>query len=430
MYKHLEHGKQLKMFVDQAEALTAPLMKQIDDVAEKNQFRVLQAFRNNQVSDYHFTPSTGYGYDDVGRDTLEEVYAEVFGAEAAIVRPQMMSGTHTIALALYGVLRPGDELLYITGEPYDTLHEVIGLRGNNNGSLKDFGIRYNDVPLTEEGIDYERVKASINENTKVIGIQRSKGYSKRPAFTIVDIKKMTSFVKSIKEDVIVFVDNCYGEFVEEIEPCHVGVDLIAGSLIKNPGGGIVKTGGYIAGREELVDLCAQRFSAPGVGAEIGATLYSLLEMYQGLFLAPFIVAQALKGAIFTSAMMEQFDYEPYPKWKEKRGDLVQSVQFKNADEMITFCQAIQYASPINAHVTPYPSGMPGYDDEVIMAAGAFIQGSSIELSADGPIRPPFVAYVQGGLTYSHVKIAILHALDLLAQKGYLSLSPLNKQKTL
>ncbi|MFA8438721.1 aminotransferase class I/II-fold pyridoxal phosphate-dependent enzyme [Pueribacillus sp. YX66] len=427
MYKHLKYGQQLKTFVDRAEKMTAPLMKRIDDIAEENQFRVLQAFRNNQVSDYHFTPSTGYGYDDIGRDTLEQVYAEVFGAEAAIVRSQMMSGTHAIALALYGVLRPGDELLYITGEPYDTLHEVIGLRGRNNGSLIDFGIRYNDVPLTEEGVDYEKVKASINENTKVIGIQRSKGYTKRPAFTIEDIKEMTSFVKSIKEDVIVFVDNCYGEFVEEKEPCHVNVDLIAGSLIKNPGGGIVKTGGYIAGRKELVNLCAQRFSAPGVGAEIGATLYSLLEMFQGFFLAPFIVAQALKGAIFTSAMVEQFGYEAYPKWNEKRGDLVQSVQFKNADEMITFCQAIQYASPINAHVTPYPSEMPGYDDEVIMAAGAFIQGSSIELSADGPIRPPYIAYVQGGLTYSHVKIAILHALDLLAQKGYLS--PFTNEQT-
>lgn len=421
MYKHLEYGEQLSKVVEQAEKTAHDLFKRIDEVAEYNQFRVLEAFRNHQVSDYHFTPSTGYGYDDVGRDTLENVYAEVFGAEAALVRPQIMSGTHAIALALYGVLRPGDELLYISGQPYDTLHEVIGLRGNNNGSLKDFGITYRDVPLTNEGIDYEKVKASIHENTKVIGIQRSKGYSKRPAFTIEDIQEMTAFVKSIKEDVIVFVDNCYGEFVEEKEPCHVGVDLMAGSLIKNPGGGIVKTGGYIVGRKDLVELCAQRYSAPGVGAEIGATLYSLMEMYQGFFLAPHVVSQALKGAIFTSAIMEHLGFEPFPKWNEKRGDLVQSVQFKSADEMIAFCQAIQYASPINAHVTPYPSEMPGYDDEIIMAAGAFIQGSSIELSADGPIRPPYVAYVQGGLTYSHVKIAILHALNLLAKKGYVTL---------
>ena len=282
MYEHLEYGQQLKSIVDEVESKTHSLFKQIDKIAEANQFRVLKAFRNHQVSDYHFTPSTGYGYDDVGRDTLEKVYAEVFGAESALVRPQMMSGTHAIALALYGVLRPGDELLYITGAPYDTLHEVIGLRGNNNnGSLKDFGIRYQDVPLREGKIDYDKVKASIDEHTKVIGIQRSKGYSNRPAFTIEDIKEMTDFVKSVKQDVIVFVDNCYGEFIEEKEPCHVGVDLIAGSLIKNPGGGIVKTGGYIAGRYELVEQCAQRFSAPGVGAEIGATLYSLLEMSQG-----------------------------------------------------------------------------------------------------------------------------------------------------
>lgn len=421
MYKQLEYGETLANIVERVEMTIHDLCKQVDKIAEANQFRVLEAFRNNQVSDYHFTPSTGYGYDDVGRETLERVYAEVFGAEAAIVRPQIMSGTHAIALALYGVLRPKDELLYITGTPYDTLHEVIGIRGKGNGSLKDFGITYRDVPMTADGIDYETIKKSIHERTKVIGIQRSRGYSKRPALAIEDIRKMTEFVKAIKEDVIVFVDNCYGEFVEELEPCHVGVDLMAGSLIKNPGGGIVKTGGYIVGRKDLVDLCAQRYSAPGVGTEIGATLYSLLEMYQGFFLAPHVVSQALKGAIFTSAIMEHVGFQPFPKWDEKRGDLVQAVQFHHADEMIAFCQAIQYASPINAHVTPYPSEMPGYDDDIIMAAGAFIQGSSIELSADGPIRPPYVAYVQGGLTYSHVKIAILHALNLLAKKGYLSL---------
>ncbi len=420
MYRHLEYGQQLKRIAEDIEDTIEPLCKRIDKIAEANQFRVLQAFRHNQVSDYHFTPSTGYGYDDVGRETLENVYAEVFGAESAIVRPQIMSGTHAIAIALYGVLRPGDELLYISGEPYDTLHEVIGLRGERNGSLQEFGVRYNDVPMNDEGIDLQKVKASINENTKVIGIQRSKGYANRPSITIEAIQKAVSFVKSIKPDVIVFVDNCYGEFIEEKEPCHVGVDLIAGSLIKNPGGGIVKTGGYIAGRKELVEQCAHRFSAPGVGAEIGATLYSLLEMYQGLFLAPIIVSQALKGAVFASAILERCSYEAFPKWNEKRGDLVQSVQFANADEMIAFCQAIQSASPINSHVTPYPSEMPGYDDEVIMAAGSFIQGSSIELSADGPIRPPYAAYIQGGLTYSHVKIAILHALDVLAQKGYVT----------
>ncbi|PWA13289.1 hypothetical protein DCC39_02285 [Pueribacillus theae] len=421
MYNELQFGKQLKSIADQMEEQISTIHKQIDEVAENNQFRVLKAFRNNQVSDFHFTPSTGYGYDDSGRETLERVYAQVFGAEAALVRPQMMSGTHAISLALYGVLRPGDELLYITGEPYDTLHEVIGIRGGNNGSLKEFNISYNDVPLTESGrMDYEGIKASINKKTKVIGIQRSKGYTDRPPITIDDIEKMTAFVKEIKKDVIVFVDNCYGEFVEEKEPCHVGVDLMAGSLIKNPGGGIVKTGGYIVGRKELVEQCSYRFTTPGVGAEIGATLYSLPEMYQGFFLAPHTVAQALKGAVFTSAMMEHFHYVSSPRWDEKRGDLVQSIQFNNEKEMIAFCQAIQYSSPINAHATPFPSEMPGYDDAVIMAAGAFVQGSSIELSADGPIRPPYIAYVQGGLTYSHVKIATLHAIDFLAQRGFVS----------
>lgn len=421
MYKHLDYGDALSKIVEQVETKIQDVCKRVDEIAEWNQFRVLDAFRKYQVSDYHFTPSTGYGYDDVGRNALENVYAEVFGAEAALVRPQIMSGTHAIALALFGVLRPGDELLYVTGPPYDTLHEVIGLRGKGNGSLKDFGITYRDVPMTDAGIDYEKIEESIHEKTKVIGIQRSRGYAKRPALTIDDIREITAFVKAIKEDTIVFVDNCYGEFVEEKEPCHVGVDLMAGSLIKNPGGGIVKTGGYIVGRKDLVDLCAQRFSAPGVGAEIGATLFSLLDMYQGFFLAPHVVSQALKGAIFTSAIMERVGFEPFPKWNEKRGDLVQSVQFRHADEMIAFCQAIQSASPINAHVTPYPSEMPGYDEEIIMAAGTFIQGSSIELSADGPIRPPYIAYVQGGLTYSHVKIALLHALNLLTIKGYVSL---------
>ncbi len=421
MYSKLEYGEKLQPIVKEIESKILHLHKRIDEISERNQFRVLQAFRNNQVSDFHFTPSTGYGYDDIGRDVLEEVYAEIFGAEAAIVRPQIMSGTHAISLALFGVLRPDDELLYITGEPYDTLHDVIGISGSNNGSLKEFKIRYRDVSLTEDGqVDFEQVKQNINEQTKVIGIQRSKGYSNRPPFTMKDIAEMTAFVKAIKEDLIVFVDNCYGEFVEEEEPCHVGVDLIAGSLIKNPGGGIVKTGGYLAGKEELIEQCAHRYSAPGVGSEIGATLYSLLETYQGLFLAPHIVAQAQKGAIFTSAIMSEFGYEAYPKWDEKRGDLVQSVNFSSKEEMISFCQAIQYSSPVNSHVTPYPSEMPGYDDHVIMAAGAFIQGSSIELSADGPIRPPYAAYVQGGLTYTHVKIAILQALDQLATEGYIS----------
>ncbi|MCD8502834.1 MAG: methionine gamma-lyase family protein [Bacillaceae bacterium] len=390
----------------------------IDETIEKNQFRVLQPFRKHQVSDFHFSPSTGYGYDDVGRDTLESIYADVFGTEAAIVRPQIISGTHAIATCLFGVLRPGDELLYVTGKPYDTLEEVIGIRGNGNGSLKEYGITYDVVDLTHEGqVNFEAIAKQIKPHTKVIGIQRSKGYANRPSLTISQIEEIISFVKEIKQDLIVFVDNCYGEFVETREPSHVGADLVAGSLIKNPGGGIVKTGGYIVGKEEYVDLASYRLAAPGIGKEGGASLYSLLEMYQGFFLAPHIVGQALKGAVFTAAFLERLNFDTNPKWNDERTDLIQSVQFNDRDVMITFCQGIQKASPVNAHVTPHPSPMPGYEDEVIMAAGTFIQGASIEFSADGPIRPPYTAYVQGGLTYSHIKVGILTAVTELIDKN-------------
>ena len=389
---------------------------------DRNQFRVLTSFQNQRVSDSHFIPSTGYGYDDYGRDTLEKIYAETFGAEAGLVRPQIISGTHAISTALFGVLRPGDELLYITGNPYDTLEEIVGIRGKGTGSLKEFGISYQSVDLLESGgVDYEAVAHAIKPNTKMIGIQRSKGYAVRPSFTIKEIEKMISFVKEIKSDVVVFVDNCYGEFVEELEPCHVGADLMAGSLIKNPGGGLVKTGGYIVGKEEWVEACSYRLTSPGIGAEAGASLYSLLEMYQGFFLAPHVVGQALKGAIFTAAILEKLGMNSNPKWNSPRTDLIQSVQFDDRDKMVAFCQAIQFASPINSYVTPYPAYMPGYEDDVIMAAGTFIQGASIELTADGPIRPPYVAYVQGGLTYSHVKIAVCTALNSLLEKNLLQL---------
>lgn len=390
----------------------------IDKRIDTNQFRVLSSFQNHKVSESHFIPSTGYGYDDIGRDTLESIYAEVFGGEAGLVRPQIISGTHAISTALFGILRPGDELLYITGKPYDTLEEIVGIRGEGTGSLREFNIGYNSVDLLPDGQpDYEKIAASIHANTKMIGIQRSKGYATRPSFAIKEIEKMIAFVKEIKSDVVVFVDNCYGEFVEDLEPCHVGADLMAGSLIKNPGGGIAKTGGYIVGKEEYVKACSYRMTSPGIGAEAGASLYSLQEMYQGFFLAPHIVGQSLKGAIFTAAMLEKLGMNSSPSWNTKRTDLIQSVQFDDKDKMIAFCQAIQYASPINSHVTAYPNYMPGYEDDVIMAAGTFIQGASIELTADGPIRPPYVAYVQGGLTYSHVKIAICIAINrLLEQK--------------
>jgi cystathionine beta-lyase family protein involved in aluminum resistance len=418
MFQQLKNGEKLRPIVEEVENQIAGVHKEIDARIETNQFRVLQSFQNHRVSDSHFIPTTGYGYDDIGRDTLEKVYADVFGGEAGLVRPQIISGTHAISIALFGVLRPGDELLYITGKPYDTLEEIVGIRGSGVGSLREFGISYDSVALTAEGkIDYEAVAASIKPNTKMIGIQRSKGYATRPSFTISDIQKMISFVKEIRDDVVVFVDNCYGEFVEDLEPCHVGADLMAGSLIKNPGGGIAKTGGYIVGKQKWVEACSYRMTSPGIGAEAGASLYSLQEMYQGFFLAPHVVGQALKGAIFTAAMLEKLGMNSSPRWNSKRTDLIQSVQFDDRDKMIAFCQAIQFASPINSYVTPHPSYMPGYEDDVIMAAGTFVQGASIELTADGPIRPPYVAYVQGGLTYAHVKIAVCIALDQLIDKG-------------
>lgn len=418
MYTFLTHRDKLGPVIEAVEEKISGKLKEIDNIIEVNQYRVLSCFQKHRVNDTHFHPSTGYGYNDVGRETLESIYADVFGGKAGLVRPQIVSGTHAIAISLFGVLRPGDELLYITGKPYDTLEEIVGTRGKSRGSLKEFGIGYSAVPLTPAGkVDFKAVQENINSKTKVIGIQRSKGYDDRPSFTIDEIAEMITFVKQINPELIVFVDNCYGEFVETREPCHVGADLMAGSLIKNPGGGIVKTGGYIVGKREYVEDCSYRMTSPGLGSEAGASLYSLLEMYQGFFLAPHITGQALKGAVFTSAFLEQLGMKTEPKWDAARTDLIQSVQFGDADLMVAFCQAIQAASPVDSYVMPYPSEMPGYHDPVIMAAGAFIQGASIELSADGPIRPPYAAYVQGGLTYAHVKIAISTAADHLLDKG-------------
>lgn len=422
MLEQLQHGQKLAPLVEEVEKQIRPIHEQIDRNIETNQYRVLESFRKNRVSDAHFIPSTGYGYDDMGRDTLETVYADVFGTEACIVRPQIISGTHAISIALFGVLRPGDELVYITGKPYDTLEEIVGIRGSGVGSLKEFHIGYQTVDLTATGqVDFDAVKATISEKTKMIGIQRSKGYGVRPSFTVAEIKEMIDFVKGINPEIVVFVDNCYGEFVELQEPSHVGADLIAGSLIKNPGGGLAKIGGYVAGRKDLVEACSYRMTTPGIGAEAGASLYSLLEMYQGFFLAPHVVGQALKGAVFTSAMLEKLGMKTEPKWDSTRTDLIQSVQFDDPKLMVAFCQAIQYASPINSHVTPYPNYMPGYEDDVIMAAGTFIQGASLELTADGPIRPPYIAYVQGGLTYSHVKVAVCWAINDLVEKNFITI---------
>lgn len=421
MYQFFQHSEILEKWVNEIEPKLHPRWKEVERVADTNQLRVLQAFRKHKVSDFHFSPSTGYGYDDLGRSTLEDIYADVFGGESALVRPQIVSGTHAIAIALYGLLRPGDELIYITGKPYDTLEEVIGVRGDGTGSLQDYGIQYKQVDLlNNRTIDWEGIKKCISPTTKVIGIQRSRGYADRPSFTIDEIADMVQFVKEIKADVHVFVDNCYGEFVEDREPCHVGVDLIAGSLIKNPGGGIVKTGGYLVGTEKAIKLASYRMAAPGIGAEGGASLYSLLEMYQGFFLAPHVVGEALKGAIFTAGLLEHLGFIVDPPWDAVRTDLIQSVQFNERDLLIHFCQGIQKASPVDAHVLPTPSPMPGYKDDVIMAAGTFIQGASIELTADGPIRPPYLGFVQGGLTFSHVKVGVLTALDELLTQNLIN----------
>ncbi|RKQ37561.1 aminotransferase class I/II-fold pyridoxal phosphate-dependent enzyme [Oceanobacillus halophilus] len=410
----------IENIVKNAESDCNPIHLEINQIVENNQKRVLDAFVNNRISDSHFHSTSGYGYDDLGREGLESVYAEVFGGEDALVRPQIVSGTHAITTTLFGILRPNEELIYITGKPYDTLEEVIGIRGTNTGSLMDFNIDYNEIPLTDEGkVNFDEVSTAITKKTKVVGIQRSKGYASRPSFTIEEIREMVDFIKEINKDIIIFVDNCYGEFVEEKEPLHVGADIIAGSLIKNPGGGIARAGGYIAGKRDLIERCANRLTAPGLGKETGATFNMLQEMFQGFFLAPHVVGEALKGAIFTARFLELAGFQTSPAYQEKRTDLIQSVIFEQPEQMIAFCQAIQRNSPINSYVTPYPSEMPGYEDEVIMAAGTFIQGASIELSADGPIRKPYTAYVQGGLTYAHVKIALTEAVKHLMEVGYL-----------
>ncbi len=395
---------------------------EINKMVEYNQRRMLDAFKEEHVGDHHFSSTDGYGYDDSGRDVLEAVYAKVFGGEDALVRPQIVSGTHAISTALFSLLRPGDELLYITGSPYDTLEEVIGKRGNEAGSLKELQVTYDEVALTNDNsVDFPGIKQAIKPETKVIGIQRSKGYEDRPSFTIAEIKEMVDYVKSIREDLIIFVDNCYGEFVEVEEPLHVGADIIAGSLIKNPGGGLVRAGGYIAGNEALIHNAANRLTAPGLGKETGATLHMLQEMFQGFFLAPHVVGEALKGAVFTARLMELLNIKSTPHYLDERTDIIQSMTFEDEEMMIAFCQTIQANSPINSYVAPYPSEMPGYDEKVIMAAGTFIQGSSIELSIDGPIKPPYIAFMQGGLTYAHVKIAISETVKQLVEQKFINI---------
>ena len=391
--------------------------QEIDSVAEYNQLKVLEAFRKNQVSEACLLGSTGYGYGDLGRDTLEAVYADIFHTEDALVRPQITCGTHALALALMSNLRPGDELLSPVGKPYDTLEEVIGIRPSK-GSLKEYGISYAQVDLLSDGsFDYDGIKKAINEKTKLVTIQRSKGYQTRPTLSVGRIGELIAFIKSIKPDVICMVDNCYGEFVETMEPSDVGADMIVGSLIKNPGGGLAPIGGYIAGTKECVENAAFRLTSPGLGKEVGASLGILQSFYQGLFLAPTVTANALKTALFAAALYEPYGFFVIPNSTESRHDIIQAITLGSEERIIAFCEGIQAASPIDSHVVPEPWEMPGYDSKVIMAAGAFVSGSSIELSADAPIKEPYAVYFQGGLTFAHAKFGILNSLQRLKEKN-------------
>ena len=394
---------------------------EIDKIAEYNQAKVLAAMQKNRVSAACFAATTGYGYDDVGRDNLEKVYADVFHTEAALVRPQITCGTHALTVALSANLLPGDELLSPVGLPYDTLQEVIGIR-ESPCSLKEYGVSYRQVDLLDDGsIDYDGIRNAVNSKTKLVTIQRSKGYATRPTFSVSQIGELIAFVKNIKPDIICMVDNCYGEFVEIIEPSDVGADMVVGSLIKNPGGGLAPIGGYICGTQECVQRCAYRLSAPGLGQEVGANLGLMPALYQGFFLAPTVVAGAEKGAIFAANLYEPLGYRCVPNATESRHDIIQAVELKSEEAMIAFCKGIQAAAPVDSFATPMPWDMPGYNDKVIMAAGAFVQGSSIELSADGPIRPPYAVYFQGGLTWPHAKLGILMSLQKLVDAGIITL---------
>ncbi len=402
--------------IEQALEDIKPQFREIEKIEEENQIKVLRAMQKNKLSEAHFFGTTGYGYNDLGREVLESIYCHMFKAENAIVRPQLISGTHALSTALFGCLRHGDELLSPVGKPYDTLLGVIGVR-KTKGSLIEHGVIYKQVDLSEEGlIDYDKIKGAINQKTRLVTIQRSKGYAFRHSFTVEEIKDLIKFIKNIKSDVICMVDNCYGEFVDYVEPYEVGADLVVGSLIKNPGGGLAPVGGYIVGKNELVEDCAVRLSAPGLGKEVGATLGVTKSMLQGLFFAPSVVAASLKGAVFAARALELLDYEVLPRYNEKRGDIVQAIKLGSPEKLISFCREIQYSSPVDSFVTLEPTEMPGYDSKIIMASGSFVSGSSIELSADAPIREPYIAYLQGGLTWSHCKYGITNAIRAISSK--------------
>lgn len=417
IYKEFGISEAVYRFGDEILTSLRERFRQIDETAEYNQLKVIRAMQRAGVSEACLLGTTGYGYNDLGRDTLETVYADVFRTEDALVRPQITCGTNALALALMSNLRPGDELLSPVGKPYDTLEEVIGIRPSR-GSLAEYGITYRQVDLLADGgFDYEGIRSAINEKTRLVTIQRSKGYQTRPTLSVARIGELTAFVKQIKPDVIVMVDNCYGEFVEMTEPSEVGADMVVGSLIKNPGGGLAPIGGYIAGKKECVENAACRLTSPGLAKEVGASLGILPAFYQGLFLAPTVTASALKGAIFAANIYEKLGFAVVPDGTESRHDIIQAVTFGTPEGVIAFCEGIQAAAPVDSFVKPEPWDMPGYDSKVIMAAGAFVSGSSIELSADGPIAPPYAVYFQGGLTFSHAKLGILKSLQNLADRG-------------
>jgi len=410
--------------IDSAEKSILPQLERIEEICQINQMKVMKAFSDNKVSEAHFASTTGYGYDDLGRDTLDKVYAQVFDCEDALVRFNFISGTHTISTALFGVLRPGDMLVAITGKPYDTLEEVIGIAGDEgNGSLKDFGVSYRQVDLLPDGEpDFEAIKRLLSENkVKAAMIQRSKGYGDRPTYSAEKIGEITRFVKNISPDTIVIVDNCYGEFVGIKEPTSYGADLIMGSLIKNPGGGLAKTGGYIAGRKDLIELCSYRLTSVGIGKECGASLGFNRDMYQGLFMAPHIVCQAVKAAVLCAAVYEMLGFEVNPASKEERNDIIQAVKLGSAEGMKAFCRGIQQGAPVDSFVTPEPWDMPGYQCPVIMAAGAFVQGASIEFSADGPVKEPYIVYMQGGLTYESARFGIMMSVQNMQKNALIKI---------
>ncbi|MBQ7558324.1 MAG: methionine gamma-lyase family protein [Lachnospiraceae bacterium] len=414
LYGELGISRELLEYSEKVLSGLEDRFSRIDETAEYNQLRVMKAFRENRVSEACLLGTTGYGYNDLGRDTLERVYADLFGTEDALVRPQITCGTHALAVALMGNLRPGDELLSPVGKPYDTLEEVIGIR-ESRGSLKEYGITYRQVNLKEDGsFDYEGIREALNDRTKLVTVQRSKGYQTRPSFSVTQINELIEFIRGIKPEVVIMVDNCYGEFTEREEP---KADILVGSLIKNPGGGLVPSGGYIAGKRECVENAAARLTSPGLLKEVGASLGQLSGMYQGLFLSPVVTASALKGAIFAAALYEGAGFEVYPGADTERHDIIQAVTFHDPEGVIGFCEGIQEASPVDSFVTPEPWDMPGYDSKVIMAAGTFVSGSSIELSADGPIKEPYTVYFQGGLTWPHAKYGILRSFRRLMEKG-------------